>query len=731
MKADLLLHSLVSVALANSVALGQFSLSQYSKSAGGGHSTRFEEVVYGVGVGDAVLIDTGEADTIDMGGAGSFPGANPYPSGDTAVEQTLVRALATVTIPEGDYSLACGSDDGCRISIPGVEFTGGFGNSPSIRAGGSEVWFDGNRSHNWTGASFSVGAGGLETVIDASFHEAGGGDSWELAIYDNSAGDVADAVDGNNLLVDDWELLEDGVLGWGISPTDSRGKDNELPTLLQGVAGDDLGETLLTPLLDVAIGPPKRVQGLAQWWYNGNKRNNQDFFNAAREGDTTDLANPSGSPFTTPNTWWSGNGDRTISGIALDRYPSPELAGGRFDMANNENYGVRLFGDIFIPENGVYRVRDGIDGYTMVAIDLDGDGLNEDDFPFSNEDSPIGDVIIHDDDTANWDGGSNDGPNGPFGIARFEGIRHGGSWREIEIWMSEGGGADAGIIYMANEEDENLNHEQWDVAGGLDASQRDMFLIPPDHLRYVIPSVIISGTARATLETGTDEGAVNYVMNVSSDLLDSDHIIVRNPGGAVVTQLDVTDATIAIEAQGDLVAGDEWVLFGADELIGEETITWVVDDPTLWDFRGLSNDGDDAHRIMYTGFIEYGPLDNNGDGVVDGGDLAGACDAGNVAELLAELGTVAGDLDGNGVVEFPDFLTLSGNFNATGVEYSGGDIDCSGTVEFQDFLALSSEFTVGAIAVPEPVAAGILTAALVFTGLARRRSPGLKSSQRT
>ena len=722
MKVKFFLHSLVGVALASSVAFGQFSLFQYNTSAGGGHSPRFEEVVYGVG--GAELVDTGEADTIDMGGGGSFPGANPYPSGDTAVEQTLVRALATVTIPEGDYSLACGSDDGCRISIPGVEFTGGFGNSPSIRAGGSEVWFDGNRGHNWTGASFSVGAGGLETVIDASFHEAGGGDSWELAIFDNSAGDVADVVEGNNLLVDDWELLEDGVLGWSISPTDSRGEGNELPTLLQGVADDDLGETLLTPVLDVERGPDKQVQGLAQWWYNGNKRNNQDFFNAAREGDTTDLTNPSGAPFTTPNTWWGGNGNRTISGIALDRYPSPELAGDRFDNANNENYGVRLFGEIFIPEDGVYLLRDGIDDYTMLAMDLEGDGLNEDDLPLANDDAPIGDLIIHDDDWANWNGGSNDGPNGPFGIAEFEDIDNGGSWREIEIWMSEGGGGDAGIFYMANEDDDDLNLDQWDAAGALDASQRDMYLIPPENLRATVPGDITSGTAKATLQTGTEEGAVNYVMNVSSDLLDSDHIIVRDPGGAVVTQLDVTDATIAIEAHGDLVAGDEWVLFGADELIGEETITWVVDDPTMWDFSGLSNDGEGAHRIKYTGGITNDPLDNNGDGVVDGGDLAGACGAGNVNELLEALGTVAGDLDGNGVVEFPDFLTLSGNFNAADVGYTGGDVDCSGIVEFPDFLTLSGNFGSGAAAaaaVPEPATAGLLAAAFAFIGLARRR----------
>lgn len=64
-----------------------------------------------------------------------------------------------------------------------------------------------------------------------------------------------------------------------------------------------------------------------------------------------------------------------------------------------------------------------------------------------------------------------------------------------------------------------------------------------------------------------------------------------------------------------------------------------------------------------------------------------------------------GDLDGNGTVEFADFLVLADNFGKTATDHTTGDIDCNGTVEFSDFLVLADNFgknVGGASAVPEP-----------------------------
>ena len=80
-----------------------------------------------------------------------------------------------------------------------------------------------------------------------------------------------------------------------------------------------------------------------------------------------------------------------------------------------------------------------------------------------------------------------------------------------------------------------------------------------------------------------------------------------------------------------------------------------------------------------------------------------------------------GDLDGDGMVAFADFLILSAAFGSeAGPEQ--GDIDCDGSVAFSDFLTLSANFgqAVGtASAVPEPAGSWLL--ALGMIGIATRR----------
>ena len=57
------------------------------------------------------------------------------------------------------------------------------------------------------------------------------------------------------------------------------------------------------------------------------------------------------------------------------------------------------------------------------------------------------------------------------------------------------------------------------------------------------------------------------------------------------------------------------------------------------------------------------------------------------------LDPLLGDLDGNGLVGFADFLTLSDNFGrSTDVSYFDGDIDEDGGIDFKDFLELSANF---------------------------------------
>lgn len=141
-------------------------------------------------------------------------------------------------------------------------------------------------------------------------------------------------------------------------------------------------------------------------------------------------------------------------------------------------------------------------------------------------------------------------------------------------------------------------------------------------------------------------------------------------------------------------AARPWVEDRVDQLVreGDFNFDGVVDTD---DFDVWSN------QIGYEGPFPFegSYADGNRDGVVDEADLA-------IWEASVSCNPDSqGDVDGNGVVEFTDFLVLSRNFGQLASTHFEGDIDCSGTVDFGDFLALSPNFgnqTTGSTAVPEP-----------------------------
>ena len=90
--------------------------------------------------------------------------------------------------------------------------------------------------------------------------------------------------------------------------------------------------------------------------------------------------------------------------------------------------------------------------------------------------------------------------------------------------------------------------------------------------------------------------------------------------------------------------------------------------------------------------VSTDPLDLNGDTVVNAADVDLACSNGDVlGPYFERIGSLVGDVDLNGSVQFADFLILSTYFGRSG-PYSQGDITCDGEISFGDFLLLSTYF---------------------------------------
>ena len=155
-----------------------------------------------------------------------------------------------------------------------------------------------------------------------------------------------------------------------------------------------------------------------------------------------------------------------------------------------------------------------------------------------------------------------------------------------------------------------------------------------------------------------------------------------------------------------------------------ETAEHIVEDSTAIKFTVAYSDDDDinfettdrAHALTY--YRVEGTEWNDSTGFSD------LIFTGEYEGIVCDPGT-GGDLDGNGKVEFADFLVLSGNFGNDVTSHADGDIDCNGKVEFADFLVLSGNFgndVGGAQSVPEPSGVSLLLIGLAAIARRRQRS---------
>ena len=199
-----------------------------------------------------------------------------------------------------------------------------------------------------------------------------------------------------------------------------------------------------------------------------------------------------------------------------------------------------------------------------------------------------------------------------------------------------------------------------------------------------------------------------YRLTIPGKTPDTGMLLLTSTGDTTGDELDsLEDNSVVYMADGD-----DFLILGLDHRSGEELL---LTEPEETGFYFAYIDFENPPLAVSL------PLDCNGDGVVDVLDM-NCIGVDNADAVLAEIGSLSGDADGNGAVEFADFLVLSGNFGGEG-QYTDGDFDLNGSVEFADFLILSSNFgQSGAVAaVPEPSTISIAMIVFCFAMLPLRR----------
>jgi hypothetical protein len=163
-------------------------------------------ITIGTSIYNVVKYFEGLITEVNMGGgSGNFAGTSPYPV-SSLISHFLVSASARVIIPAGTWTMFVASDDGRILEMQGITFNavGGQNNLVGGGVGTSIIGYENPTGHANSRGSFTVL---VETTVtlDAMFWEAGGGDSFELA--------VATGVESS---ISNFQLLEDGVFGWKV-----------------------------------------------------------------------------------------------------------------------------------------------------------------------------------------------------------------------------------------------------------------------------------------------------------------------------------------------------------------------------------------------------------------------------------------------------------------------------------------------------------------------------------
>ncbi len=469
---------------------------------------------------------------------------------------------------------------------------------------------------------------------------------------------------------------------------------------------------------------------------NGNLTNQTAWDDAVRESGTMVKI----SEGEIDQIGWSDSGTAPAAGNPMfgalaPSYPTAFSGDPRFDDGTEEQYSVRVRGQIHIPEPGTYHFRDGNDDYTMVAID--------------------GEVLIDDNNWTSMNGTRNNAKDNQSPVVSKTFDKAG--WYDLEYRFGEAGGGDPAMLswdYDAADLDGDgiklndlssiasgttfpiVDGNQLETCADYDTDgQLDCFPRPDDpDSGYYNESYSGNGLGPDGVD-GTADDAVPYHIYAVTQIPSSQFRHFQNAGGIVDSYtgyslvngefLDASGNPIPV-ADGTLVRiqGD-----GDPDAIGAALWTTVeigeVDAGLPCD---LDADGDCDHDdidILYTSSPDDAAI-NTWLSQAESTDNPWKTDTARNPNGAATDAYAVGDTNLDGDVNSVDLGVLLNNFLSTpDVGWGGGDLNASGGVDSTDLGRLLNNFgftsAAAAAAVPEPDAMGLLAFGLLGLLAMRRR----------
>lgn len=194
------------------------------------------------------------------------------------------------------------------------------------------------------------------------------------------------------------------------------------------------------------LGAPQIAPGLwGKSFLRGNPGTNFD----------PNTLSPQGEGVLDQIAWWGNDGNPPAG---YEKYPAafnlPADTNNNGD--NQENYSADVSGQIFIPEPGTYKFKDGVDDYTFLSID--------------------GQALIDDNNWTSPDGSANGGSP----IVSKEFTKSG--WYDITFRMAEGGGGDSGVLYW------DYKNAGFPAENGVAATTEA--IVPAQYFRHVTRAVL-------------------------------------------------------------------------------------------------------------------------------------------------------------------------------------------------------------------------------------------------